>query len=140
MTASFAPHEYTVKLSSSSIAQDDIGSIIKQAPATMALNVSNSTYGHQIVVLHNNIKIFDTKTESNTCGLSKNWDGQSFKINWKPGDSIQIGFYSFVNTSVLNNAWHTIFKTKDSSNCSILLLQGSVTGGIRNTSCVVFKQ
>lgn len=145
---SYLPSEFTVKLAETNIALDDIGPIIKKMgnikiPGTdlgSDMIVTDKFYGHQVVVWQNNTKIFDTGTQSGTCGLKKTWEDAKFKIKWNPEDTIEVGFYTFINKPIINKAWHTVFNKKEgASGSSFLLFNGTISGGEKKTSCVVFE-
>jgi len=127
----YAQGKYLVQLISSSMARDDVDATIPKAPVIgKELDVPD----HLVCVWQNGKEIFTTGKAGEDCGPLKKWDRQSFEIQWKPGDKLEVGFYE--RDPMQNDK---IFLVTDSTDNSLGLFTGTLAGGKSNSSNVIFS-
>jgi hypothetical protein len=125
----YTPGKYHVQLISSSMVKDDLDETIMSAGG---IQIDNPD--HLVCVWQNSKEIFSTGKKGENCGPQKKWDDQSFDIQWKPGDKIEIGFYE---RDPLQN--DKIFFVTDSTDNSIGIFMDTLSGGKSNSSNVIFS-
>lgn len=127
----YPPGNYQIQLVSSSIAKDDMDASIYKLKWWGYIEEAD----HLVFVRRNGKEIFTTGNEGNDCGDYKKWDNQTFEIQWKPNDKIEVGFYQrnlFINDK--------IFLFVDDTENSLDLLNGSLAGGKSKSSNIIFSR
>lgn len=107
-----------------------------QHTKNFAVDQASDALQHRVIVRVNKFDVFTSASSecSPPTGMYAEWRNSRFRIDWKPGDLVQVVFQD-VDLSVND----VVFTLEDSSQSSISVLSGVLRGGSGSDSAVCFR-